>query len=131
MKTLINIDNYEEIMFRLLEDDFDLPTRIDLLRQIESDELFKFEWESWQKTRFVDPLENYSSESIEMTEKIILIAGPRVSGRKKLFFYWAAAAAVVLFAGMFLLTADFRSLPKPGVAVTGLKSPVPAGSIIP
>ena len=31
----IDIENYEEIMFRLLEDDFDQPTKIDLLRQIE------------------------------------------------------------------------------------------------
>jgi len=74
MKTLINIDNYEEIMFRLVEEDFDAQTTNDLLGQIEKDELFKFEWESWQKTKFVDPLENYLAESSELTEKIILIA---------------------------------------------------------
>ncbi len=100
----INIDNYEEIMFRLVEDDFDKPTRIDLLRQIESDELFKFEWESWQKTRFVDPLENYANESRELTDKIILIAEPKVAGRKIYFYYWAAAASIlVLVASMFFI----------------------------
>ena len=81
----IDIDNYEEIMFRLVEDDFDESTRTDLLRQIESDALFKFEWESWQKTKFVDPLENYAIESGELTEKIILIAEPQSRWPEKVF----------------------------------------------
>jgi hypothetical protein len=126
MKTLINIDNYEEIMFRLLEVDFDQPTRADLLQQIEKDELFKFEWESWQKTKFVDSLENYVAESTELTEKIILIAGPRTAGRKRFFYYWAAAASLILLIGtLFLLTSDFTSRPKPEVVETVKKSPFP------
>lgn len=127
MKTNINIDNYQEIMFRLVEDDFDDSTRIDLLRQIESDALFKFEWESWQKTKFVDPLENYSNESRELTDKIILIAEPQTSGRKRFFYYWAAAASILLLiASLFLLTADFNSKPKLNVTevISTLQTPV-------
>jgi len=113
----IDINNYEEIMFRLMEDDFDESTRIDLIRQIELDSLFKFEWESWQKTKFVDPLENYAIESSEFTKKIILIAGPNPAGKKRFFYYWAAAASILLLiASLFLMTTDFNSKPKHDVA---------------
>jgi hypothetical protein len=126
MKTTINIDNYEEIMFRLVEDDFDKPTRIDLLQQIEADKLSKFEWESWQKTKFADPLENYSDESRELTEKIILLSRPKDTGRKRIIYYWAAAASIIVLIGtLFLLTADFNSSPKQEVAATVKRSPTP------
>ena len=132
MKTLINIDNYEEIMFRLVEDDFDKQTRTDLLQQIEADELFKFEWESWQKTRFTDPLENYSAESSELTEKIILIAEPQTIGRKRVAYYWAAAASIILLIGaLFLLTADYMPKPKQEVAATVKESLNPAANVVP
>lgn len=112
MSLKINIDNYEEIMFRLVEDDFDEPTRTGLLQQIESDTLLKFEWESWQKTKFAEPLENYSDESRKLEEKILLIAENQTDSRKS-FFYWAAAATIIfLIASLFLLTSDFR--PRPG-----------------
>jgi len=132
MKTMINIDNYEEIMFRLVEDDFDEATRIDLLRQIESDALFKFEWESWQKTKFVDPLENYAIESSKLTEKIIQIAEPEVFGRKRIIYYWVAAASIILLIGtLFLLTADYTSKPKQEVAATVKKSSTPVANVVP
>ena len=131
MKTLINIDNYEEIMFRLLEGDFDQPTRTDLLQQIEKDELFKFEWESWQKTKFVDPLNKYLAESLELTEKIILVTKPQTPGRNRFFYYWAAAASAILLIGtLFLLTSDFNSTPKPGVAEIVQKMPTPVKKAI-
>jgi hypothetical protein len=131
MRTLINIDNYEEIMFRLVEDDFDKQTRTDLLQQIEADELFKFEWESWQKTKFTDPLENYSAESSELTEKIILIAEPKVTGRKRIIYYWAVAASIILLIGtLFLLTADFSSTPKPEIAEAIQKTQTPVKKTI-
>lgn len=127
----IDIKNYEEIMFRLVEDDFDEPTRLDLLHQIESDTLLKFEWESWQKTKFVDPLENYAIESDEVTEKIILIAEPQTTGKKRFLYYWAAAASILLlFSTLFLLTADFSSRPEPEAAETIKKSPTPVKSVI-
>ena len=132
MNLKITIDNYEEFMFRLVEDDFDMQTRTDLLRQIEADELFKFEWESWQKTRFADPLENYSVESRELTEKIILIAAPKVTRRKRFYYYWAAAASIILLLGtLFLLIADFSSKPKPEVTATVKKSPILSQTVIP
>jgi len=128
----IDINNYEEIMFRLLEDDFDKQTRTDLLQQIQADELFKFEWESWQKTKFADPLENYSDKSRELTEKIILIAGPKATGRKRIIYYWAAAASIILLIGtLFLLTADFTSSPKPEVVEIVNESPAPLETATP
>ena len=131
MSLKINIDNYEEIMFRLVEDDFDESASIDLLQQIEADELFKFEWEAWQKTKFVDPLENYAIESSELTEKIILIAEPKPAGKKRFFYYWAAAASIFLLIGLlFLLTTDFTSSPKPEVVDIVIKSPAPSENLI-
>ena len=104
----ITIDNYEEIMFRLVEDDFDEPTRNLLLEQIEGNVLFKFEWEQWQKTRCIDPLENYTAESLALTEKIILIAKPRVFAGRRKILYLAAASIAALITGVILLTADFN-----------------------
>jgi len=128
----IDINNYEEIMFRLVEDDFDKQTRTDLLQQIQADELFKFEWESWQKTKFADPLENYSDESRELTEKIILIAEPKSVVKKRFFYYWAAAASIILLIGtLFLLTDDFTSSPKPEVVEIVNESPAPLETATP
>ncbi len=109
MSLTINIDNYEEIMFRLLEDDFDELTRNDLLGQIEKDELFKFEWEAWRKTRFSDPLENYLEESRDLEPTIIQIAEPEKRHRKLIFYFSAAATLFLLISILFLLTADFNS----------------------
>ncbi|PKP49622.1 MAG: hypothetical protein CVT94_04280 [Bacteroidetes bacterium HGW-Bacteroidetes-11] len=123
MNTKITIDNYEEIMFRLVEDDFDELTRNHLLAQIEENVLFKFEWEQWQKTRCIDPVENYSDESPALTKKIILIARPQIfSGRRKMF-YLTAAAIAALFAGVLLLTAIFNTRQEQVVESIG-KTPV-------
>jgi hypothetical protein len=108
MKTVINIDNYQEIMFQLLESDFDEETRIELLKQIESDELFKFEWEEWQKTKFNDPIENYQAESRGLNEKIVLIAKRDHSRRKMLIFFYSTAAIITLVLSIYLLTANYK-----------------------
>ena len=126
MKTILNIDNYEEIMFRLLEDDFDESTRNDLLQQIEKDELFKFEWESWQKTKFQDSLENYTDESRELTDKILLIVEPKPAQRKLLFYFLAAASIIILLGTLFILNADFKSGSKQA-AIVEVEIPQTAG----
>ncbi len=109
MNTQITIDNYEEIMFRLVEDDFDEPTRKELLEQIEGNVLFKFEWDQWQKTRCLDPLENYAAESLALTEKIIQISKSPAFTRKRKVLYLAAASIAALITSIVLLTADFNS----------------------
>ncbi len=132
MSLTITIDNYEEIMFRLVEDDFDELTRNNLLQQIEKDELFKFEWEAWQKARFNDPLETYSDESIALTDRIIVIAEPQVAGRKRFFYYWAAAASLILLiASLFFLTTDFTTRPKPEIVVQVIESKTSVKNVIP
>lgn len=131
MSLKINIDNYEEIMFRLVEDDFDEPTRAALLQQIESDTLLKFEWESWQKTKFAEPLENYSDESRKLEEKILLIAENQTTSRKSLF-YWAAAATIIfLIASLFLLTSEFKSRPEQEVVEIVKELPAPLETATP
>jgi hypothetical protein len=115
MKTTITIDNYEEIMFRLVEDDFDEPTRQYLLEQIEENVLFKFEWEQWKKTRCTDPVENYAAESLALTEKIIQISKPQIFAGKRKVLYLAAASIAALFTGVLLFTAVFNTGQKQGV----------------
>jgi hypothetical protein len=107
MRPIITIDNYEEIMFRLVENDFDAQTRTDLLQQIETDALFKFEWEAWQKTRFVDPLESYLAESFELETKIVQIAEPELNRRKLILYFSVAATFLLLISILYFLTPDF------------------------
>lgn len=110
MNIKINIDNYEEIMFRLMEDDFDQTTRADLIHQIESDELFKFEWESWQKSTWDDPIENYILESEIIAARIIRQTQTKTIALKRRWYY--AAASALLLAGIFgtyLFLPDFTS----------------------
>ncbi len=109
MNTKITIDNYEEIMFRLIEDDFDETTRKALLEQIEGNVLFKFEWEQWQKTRCIDPLENYTAESLALTGKIIQISKTPVFGRKRKVLYLAVASIAALITSLVLFNVDFNS----------------------
>jgi hypothetical protein len=115
MNTKITIGNYEEIMFRLVEDDFDEPTRQNLLKQIEENVLFKFEWEQWQKTRCIDPVGNYAAEGLALTEKIIQIARPQILAGKKKMLYLFAASIAALFTGVLLFTAVFNTGQKQGV----------------
>ena len=109
MNTKITIDNYEEIMFRLVEDDFDEATRNHLLEQIEGNVLFKFEWGQWQKARYIDPIDNYAAESLVLTEKIIQISNTQGFFHKRKILYLAAASIAALITGVVLLTADFNS----------------------
>lgn len=109
MNTTITIDNYEEIMFRLVENDFDEPARQHLLEQIEENVLFKFEWEQWQKTRCIDPVENYTSESLALTEKIIQIGNSRIIAGKRKVIYFAIASVAALFTGVLFFNAVFKT----------------------
>lgn len=131
MNLTINIDNYEEIMFQLLEGDFDEQTRNNLLLQIEKDELFKFEWEAWQKTKFSDPIENYIEESRELAKSIIQIAEPEKRHRKLIFYFSAAATLLLLISTLFLLTADFNSKSGKDIAKTDVKVFTPDSKAIP
>jgi hypothetical protein len=121
MKLSITADNYEEIMFRLVEDDFDEATRKDLLDQIAADPLFRFEWESWQKTVFADPIENYAAEGSALAETIIQIAEPRIN-RKRVYYYLAAASVAVFLVSWFLLNIPFNPDTKTKV-VESVKNP--------
>lgn len=47
----ITQENYEQVMFNLLEGLYSPSTERELLQKINADPLFRFEWEQWQKSR--------------------------------------------------------------------------------
>ena len=124
MKTRITNENCEEIMFGMMENDFDKATMSQLLEQIDSDILLKFEWERWKQIRIEDAIDNYSYDSNILIEQIIEQTEDQ-NETKFRFLYYAAAASIVLLLSVFLfLTIQKNPAPRIETAQETAKKPM-------
>ncbi|HEY1046720.1 MAG TPA: hypothetical protein VGF79_09795 [Bacteroidia bacterium] len=65
---IITRDNYETVMFGLLENEYPADVREDILQQIEADTFLKFEWGQWSKATYSEGLETYKHHEAEFIE---------------------------------------------------------------
>lgn len=101
-KIIITRENYEEIMFGLLENAYNREEQNNLLDQIHADTFLSFEWQQWQKASFSESTEFYKQSEAEFLESLT-----REEDKKGGFviFYkpMAIAASLVLLLGVSVL----------------------------
>jgi len=66
----INSENYEEVMFRLLEKEFESEVEEDILFEIEKDPFLNFEWKQMQKTKIEIDVEPYHLGEIDFWKSL-------------------------------------------------------------
>lgn len=105
-KVVVTRENYEEVMFDLLENAYESDVREDVLRQIDADLFLAFEWKQWSKAHYSEGLEVYKSQEAEFIESL-------VREEKKGFvfpFYrnlsWAAVIALFVTLGWIFIQSN-------------------------
>ncbi len=101
-KIIITRENYEEIMFGLLENAYTREEHDNILDQIHADTFLSFEWQQWQKASFAESTEFYKQSEAEFLESLT-----REEDKKGGFvlFYkpMAIAASLILLLGVSVL----------------------------
>jgi hypothetical protein len=109
-KVIITRDNYEEIMFGLLENEYSKDVRENIFEQIHSDTFLTFEWKQWSKTQYTESTETYKEKEAEFLESLTR----EPSDRKGFVFFYkplALAASLLLLLGLSILV--FRQSETP------------------
>lgn len=70
-KVVITKDNYEEVLFNLLEDQYTKEQREDILNQIDADTFLSFEWKQWSKAQYSESLEFYKRDEAPFIESLV------------------------------------------------------------
>lgn len=101
-KVVVTRENYEDVMFNLLENEYETPVREDILAQIEADTFLSFEWKQWSKATFSESLEPYKSQEAEFIESLVKREhrGFIIPLHKRM--NWAAAVALILGVGLII-----------------------------
>jgi hypothetical protein len=101
-KVIVTTENYEEVMFNLLEDQYPRDVRENILDQIHADTFLAFEWNQWSKAIYSESTEPYKIQEAAFIENLT-----REEEKKKGFIYYlwptAIAASIVLLIGVFIL----------------------------
>ena len=117
-KIIVTRENYEEIMFDLLENNYPKEVRENILDQIHADTFLSFEWEQWSKASYTESTEKYKAEEALFIESLT-----REEEKKKGFVYYmlplSIAASVILLIGIFFLLQDNPGN-KPGLVESGI-----------
>lgn len=98
-KVIITRDNYEEVMFGLLENEYSKEVRENLLDQIQADTFLAFEWKQWSKASFSESTEVYRNKEAEFLESLTREEKKR-GGLFILYRNFAIAASLILLIGV-------------------------------
>jgi hypothetical protein len=101
-KVIITRDNYEEIMFGLLENEYSKEVRENILEQIHADTFLTFEWKQWSKAQYTESTEAYKEKEAVFLESLTR----EPSDRKGFVFFYkplALAASLLLLLGLSIL----------------------------
>lgn len=98
-KVIITRENYEEVMFGLLENEYSKEVRENLLDQIHADTFLSFEWNQWSKATFAESTEVYRNKEAAFLEGLTRDEKKR-GGVFTLYRNYAIAASLVLFIGV-------------------------------
>lgn len=101
-KIIITRDNYEEIMFGLLENAYTREEQDNLLDQIQADTFLSFEWQQWQKATFTESTEFYKQSEAEFLEGLTREEDKR-GGLVIVYRQMAIAASLILLLGVSVL----------------------------
>jgi hypothetical protein len=116
-KVIVTRENYEEIMFDLLENQYERDVRENILDQIHADTFLSFEWQQWSKAVYSESTEIYKATEAEFIESLT-----KEEKKKKGLVYYlkpmAIAASIILLIGTYFIFRPSGQL-SPGIAGAG------------
>ncbi len=101
-KVIVNRENYEEVMFNLIENEYPDDVRDNILEQINADTLLSFEWQQWQKSMYSESTEFYKDTEAEFIEGLTRTEQKR-GGMVRFFMPLSIAASIALIFGLYLI----------------------------
>jgi hypothetical protein len=113
-KVIVTRENYEEVMFDLLENNYPKEVRENILDQISADTFLNFEWQQWNKATYSESTEIYKSSEAEFIENLT----KEEEKKKGLVYYFipmAVAASILLFIGLYFFSISNSSDTNPGI----------------
>lgn len=120
-KVIITRDNYEEVMFGLLENEYSKEVRENLLDQIHADTFLSFEWKQWSKACFAESTEAYRNNEAEFLESLTREEKKR-GGIFTLYRNYAIAASLVLLIGVSIVIFNRQTETKTPLNITSNNS---------
>lgn len=120
-KVIITRDNYEEVMFGLLENEYSKEVRENLLDQIHADTFLSFEWKQWSKACFAESTEAYRNNEAQFLESLTREEKKR-GGIFTLYRNYAIAASLVLLIGVSIVIFNRQTETKTPLNITSNNS---------
>lgn len=102
-KVIITKDNYEEVMFNLLENEYPKDVRENLLDQIHADTFLSFEWKQWSKSQYSEGIEAYKRDEAEFIESLIKEDSDRKGFWVTMYKPMAIAASFIILLGVSIV----------------------------
>lgn len=103
MQTRLSYDNYEQIFFDLLENNYTYEEALEYRRQIDADTFLSFEWKNWQSTLLKKEADEYAQAEVtffaelENLQTSVIIPKDKKRVVPIFFKYTTVAACLFLF----------------------------------
>lgn len=97
-KIIVTRENYEEVMFNLLEDVYPADIRENLLDQVQADTFLSFEWQQWSKAIYSESTETIKAQEAEFIEGLT-----KEEDKKRGFIYYIVPLAVAASLAVFFV----------------------------
>lgn len=124
-KVIITRENYEEVMFGLLENEYSKEVRDNLLDQIQADTFLAFEWKQWSKASFSESTESYRKNEAEFLESLTREEKKR-GGIFILHRNFAIAASLILLLGVSVAIYNRQAETVPPVDIVTTNTNIPS-----
>ncbi|MCB9262491.1 MAG: hypothetical protein H6607_08970 [Flavobacteriales bacterium] len=121
MTNRLNEENYETVFFKLLENEYDQTERQAILKEIENNSFYSFEWDCWQKAMLQDESEKYAEAHESFFENIkaeaLVVAQPERKRVIPMFRIISAIAASLIIGIAVVMNVDRTKHTQNGVVV--------------
>lgn len=133
-KVIVNRENYEEVMFNLIENEYPDDVRDNILEQINADTLLSFEWQQWQKSMYSESTEFYKDTEAEFIEGLTRTEHKK-GGMVRFFMPMSVAASVALIFGLYLIfgyesQTEYKAVENSTLIQKQIETPVDSSSEI-
>src|SRR5215216_97394 len=95
-KVIVTRENYEEVMFDLLENNYPKDVRENILEQIHADTFLNFEWQQWSKATYSESTETYKHAEAAFIENLTKEEEKKKKGLVYYIIPMAVAASILL-----------------------------------
>ncbi len=130
-KVIITKDNYEEVMFNLLENEYPKDVRENLLDQIQADTFLSFEWKQWSKAQYSEGIEAYKRDEAEFIESLIKEDSDRKGFWFTMYKPMAIAASFIILLGVSIVIFNNSNNDAVNIKLTEVKTKAKPNVIAP